>query len=247
MSAVFKEVYQDFRSGMPIAIWAFFSVVLVITGPFGTYATMTLQRRALFWVPVMALAITASTAIRAYVTSVLGLTDFKRGSLAVTALVSLVCAPPLYALPFLCDDLPAVRPGLLEVAVLVASASLGICSIRKSLAADAPPEPAAVSPRIFQRLEPQAQGKLMSISVRDHYVEVRTCWGISNVLLRLSDAIAETDPEPGGQVHRSHWVAWHAIQRVEQDGAKTVLHLLDGTQLPVSRANLCKLEERGLL
>ena len=204
-----------------------------------------------------ALALTATTAIRAYVISVLGLTDFKRGSLLITGLVSLVCVPPLYALPFLFDGLPTIRPGFLDVLVLVASASLGVCSLRKSLASDPPaaqssPEPAIAVPatpvpRILQRLEPEAHGKLMSISVRDHYVDVRTCGGVSSVLLRLSDAIAETEPVPDAQVHRSHWVAWDAVQRVEQDGARTVLHLHDGNQVPVSRANLGKLEDRGLL
>ena len=56
MSALLREIYQDFRSGLPIAIWAFFSFVLVMTGPFvlvmtgpfGTYATMGLEFRAVF-------------------------------------------------------------------------------------------------------------------------------------------------------------------------------------------------------
>ena len=64
MSALLREIYQDFRSGLPIAMWAFFSFVLVMTGPFvlvmtgpfvlvmtdpfGTYATMGLEFRAVF-------------------------------------------------------------------------------------------------------------------------------------------------------------------------------------------------------
>ena len=56
ISASLREIYQDFRSGLPIAIWAFFSFVLVMTGPFvlvmtgpfGTYATMGLEFRAVF-------------------------------------------------------------------------------------------------------------------------------------------------------------------------------------------------------
>ncbi len=247
MPRLLKAIYLDVRSGVPVAIWAFFSAVLAITGPFGTYATMSLDQRALFWLAAMALALSVTTVIRAYVVSVLGLQDFKRESLLIAGLVSVVLAPPLYGLPFLFDTMPEVHPGFLEIVVLVASASLGVCSLRKSFSS----EPIAVIeptvPKIIQRLDLHAHGRLMSLSVRDHYVDVRTHSGMSSVLMRLSDAIAEAEPVHGVQVHRSHWVAWDAIDRVQQDGPKTVLYLHDGLQVPVSRANVAKLEERGIL
>ncbi len=51
----------------------------------------------------------------------------------------------------------------------------------------------AVPPRLFQRIAPEAHGDLISISVRDHYVDVVTSAGQASLLMRLSDAMAEAD------------------------------------------------------
>jgi DNA-binding LytR/AlgR family response regulator len=60
------------------------------------------------------------------------------------------------------------------------------------------------SPPILNRVPVQRRGRLIALSVSDHYVEVLTDGGRSLVLMRLSDAIAETGPVKGLQIHRSH-------------------------------------------
>jgi DNA-binding LytR/AlgR family response regulator len=85
----------------------------------------------------------------------------------------------------------------------------------------------------------------MLVSVRDHYVDVLTDKGKASLLMRFSDAIAETSPEPGARVHRSYWVAWAAVAATERSGATLRLRLTDGTLVPVSRAQRATVEARG--
>jgi DNA-binding LytR/AlgR family response regulator len=65
--------------------------------------------------------------------------------------------------------------------------------------------------------------------------------------MRLSDAIRETGDSLGAQVHRSHWAGFDHVARVERLGDRALLHMNTGDQIPVSRANLPKLKEAGLL
>ncbi|MCB1397271.1 MAG: LytTR family transcriptional regulator, partial [Rhodobacteraceae bacterium] len=85
------------------------------------------------------------------------------------------------------------------------------------------------------------------LSVQDHYVEVVTTRGRELLLMRLSDAIAETEGCAGLQVHRSHWVALDQVQAAHRDGARAVLTLSDGREIPVSRTYVPAAKEAGLL
>lgn len=104
----------------------------------------------------------------------------------------------------------------------------------------------APQPRLLDRLAPEQRGRLYWISVRDHYVDVGTSQGVSSLLLRLSDAMVETAGEEGGQVHRSHWVAWGAVTSAERQRGKMVLILSDGARIPVSKTYRAEVEARGI-
>lgn len=113
------------------------------------------------------------------------------------------------------------------------------------------PEPAARPdtrrPAILDRLPLEVRGRLSHISVADHYVDVVTDKGHALVLMRLSDAIRETGDTPGLQVHRSHWVAIKAVERVERRGGKVVVVMASGTELPLSRSYVPTAKAAGLL
>jgi DNA-binding LytR/AlgR family response regulator len=72
----------------------------------------------------------------------------------------------------------------------------------------------------------------------DHYVEIHTDKGKSLILMRLSDAIAETEGVDGVRIHRSHWVAKQAISAVRRVDGRVVVQLATGDMLPVSRSYL---------
>lgn len=107
--------------------------------------------------------------------------------------------------------------------------------------------PAADSPPLLNRLPFDKRGPLLALSVEDHYVQVRTGKGTDMLLMRLSDAIQEVGATPGAQVHRSHWVAFASVTRAERKGDRAILTLIDGSEIPVSRANIQKIREAGLL
>jgi DNA-binding LytR/AlgR family response regulator len=54
--------------------------------------------------------------------------------------------------------------------------------------------------------------------------------------MRMRDAVAELDGVPGLQVHRSWWVAGEAVERVEKEGERMRLRLVNGMTVPVARS-----------
>lgn len=149
--------------------------------------------------------------------------------------------------PLNLQDLVGLAANVLAVGVVVA----GIVVYFSNATTDAtPPMPQAAKPeppRILQRLPLEKRGRLISISVQDHYVEVVTSAGSALILLRLTDAITEAPPVAGLQVHRSHWIATREVKSARRDGAKAVLTMSDGRDIPVSRTYVQAVKEAGLL
>lgn len=106
---------------------------------------------------------------------------------------------------------------------------------------------AQARPRILDRLPPQLRGQLFYLSMQDHYVDIRTDKGGALALLRLADAIAETEGVSGLQIHRSHWVARDAVKRAVRRDGKLALEMADGALLPVSRAMAQNVKAAGLV
>lgn len=95
---------------------------------------------------------------------------------------------------------------------------------------------ATIEPVFFKRI-PQHLGKiLISLSVSDHYLEIKTAKGSHLELLSLTKAIEELQDYAGFKIHRSHWVAKQAIAKKKWQGSRLFVILTDGTKLPVSRS-----------
>ncbi|WP_297801057.1 LytTR family DNA-binding domain-containing protein [uncultured Brevundimonas sp.] len=90
-------------------------------------------------------------------------------------------------------------------------------------------------PALLDRLERTNHQTLWALEAEDHYVRVHTDAGHELVLMRLADAIAETAPVEGQQVHRSWWVAKQAIKAAEMEGRTLMLKLERNIQIPVAR------------
>jgi hypothetical protein len=89
-------------------------------------------------------------------------------------------------------------------------------------------------------------GDLLRVSADDHYLHVHTEAAEARVFMRFRDALLELAHLPGFQIHRSHWVAAHAVLRVRAEGRRFVMDLCDGTVLPVSQSYLEPLRIAGL-
>lgn len=111
----------------------------------------------------------------------------------------------------------------------------------------AAPVVASAPPAILSRLTLPQRGKLLALSVADHYVDVITDRGTTLLLLRLGDAIRETAPVEGVQIHRSHWVALDAVKTVGRSDGKSWVELDSGHRMPVSRGYMAAARAAGLL
>lgn len=111
--------------------------------------------------------------------------------------------------------------------------------------ADRNAEPQA--PPLLDRVPYEKRESLVALSVEDHYVRVRTVKGEAMVLMRLADAIREVGDTVGLQVHRSHWVSLDQVTAVARTGDGAVLKMSCGPEIPVSRVNVGKIREVGLL
>ncbi|SDW20623.1 LytTr DNA-binding domain-containing protein [Albimonas donghaensis] len=103
----------------------------------------------------------------------------------------------------------------------------------------------ASGPPLLRRLPADKRGALLRLTMNDHYVSVATDGGEEMLLMRLGDAMDEAWPEEGLRVHRSHWVARRAVREVRRDGDRAALTLVNGEEIPVSRARLRDLREAG--
>lgn len=115
------------------------------------------------------------------------------------------------------------------------------------VAIPAPTTSSADNRRFLDRLPPHLGSDLIALEMEDHYVRAHTVLGSELILLRLRDAIAELSGIDGQQVHRSWWVARHAVEDVRRDGRNLRLVLPGGLEAPVARANVAMLKEQGWL
>ena len=90
---------------------------------------------------------------------------------------------------------------------------------------------------IFDRLPRRLGTDLIYLTVDDHYVEAHTRSGSAILLMRFSDACAELS-DRGLQVHRSYWVAKRYMKRLVRRDGRSVLRLITGEEIPVSRTYL---------
>lgn len=94
---------------------------------------------------------------------------------------------------------------------------------------------------------PPGFGPIHALRVEDHYTIALSAEGQEMLLLPLRDAIAAMQGREGMQVHRSWWVAHDAVRTARKKGRNVELELVDGTRVPVSRANVAAAREAGWL
>jgi len=254
-----REIQSFGRSSR---LWLTFGAVVLlfaITGPFDTDRVAFIPRLAYWlalhaaaWSVALAFALGGEFALRGRIESML----------VRMLLGSFVAAFPIGLVVGLLELAWFGRPITADSYAREVAVSLPLCGIFCALTYMAMsgdpglvkdrPEPAAEpsgtteieaprdgrAPPLLRRLAPQNRGRLLHISVEDHYSKVRTSSGSELILLRFSDAIGEAMPEPGMQVHRSHWVARDFVATLRAAGGKTTLALRDGSEIPVSRTFL---------
>ncbi len=156
------------------------------------------------------------------------------------------CSLIAAAISFLFDLVDRSQPNGLEIADETENPAAA--ENKSSIDPGSPPaHPHFIAqPPLLDRLPPKARGKLLYLSMQDHYVDVHTDMGSALVLMRLADAIGETGDTAGLQIHRSHWVALDAVDSTARRDGRLFLKMLDGALLPVSRSAVNAVKQAGI-
>lgn len=255
MIAFLSALRADLSRPLPYIAWASGTVVMAVAGPFGSYTALSVAERLAYWGSAMAAGVAVGISVRAFVFGSLGVVEPRRATLIVAVIATLLLTWPLRELAILLfPKQTGFTASLGDAALLIFSVALTIGAFREVMArgselARLTPliDEGSPLPKVVQRLEPELQGRLIAMTVRDHYVDIFTTQGRGAVLMRFADAMAEVAPEQGGQIHRSHWVAWWAVKAVERSPGKLWVRLCPELRLPVSRTYRDRLEARGLL
>jgi hypothetical protein len=233
-------------------------VTMSVAGPFGTYLELTPVNRVMYWggvfigvglcfelVAFLMLTHQGLARIPYYVRLCMAVAFASLpGALIVTGFESVFRAiDPSWAffstIWFFVAVIGLVMT-LVEYGPLSRAWVEAVASRRLDRAAS-PPDTATSPPELdrgsvfLDRLRPETGRDLVSISVEDHYLNVRTRTGRETLLLRLKDAEMELEDWPGMRVHRSHWVSLDAVRALERSGHSWSVMLENGQVLPVSR------------
>ncbi|MFC3726049.1 LytTR family DNA-binding domain-containing protein [Neoaquamicrobium sediminum] len=245
-----REMQRVAASPLPWAALAGAALVLGMVGPFGTYESLRLPARLAYWA-----AIVVSTYFLGFaVVSLLEKAIFaKRPGPAGFALIGAMAGVPVALFVWVLNrlvygtDVVFLLPLTLYVMAIAAVSSGVIAFFSARLAhAPAPAQPSAQRPKLIERLQPRLRGKLLYLSMQDHYVEVVTDKGSELILMRMSDAVDETAPVEGLQIHRSYWVASNAVTGTTRRDGRLILRMSDGAELPVSRNRIGAVKDAGL-
>lgn len=247
-----RETQRHLSNPRLLGVIAIVALLLGLSGPFGSYAALATPTRLVYWAILACVSYAATVMVgsllrrrldgRLHHPAAWALLIGIVAGLPVTALVVAVNLVTfgiergwgIIDLPWLWICVTAITTGATAVSII----------IRRSAAP--PSAPSEAPPALLQRVALPQRGPLVSLSVADHYVEVSTTKGRGLVLMRLSDAIRETHPTAGLQIHRSHWVALSAVARTLRADGRLFVELTDGRRLPISRGYLAAAREAGL-
>ena len=241
--------------------------LLAYLGPFGTWASLAVPDRLLFWTAAL-----GANWLVGHIAFTVTIRSFRARSRPIR--VGLVLAALAAAVPgtaavwlvvaFYLDHRPYAPSEIIEIYTQVCVLHLIIGSLvfhlteRMQRGRDAGGESSSSSERaentspatpeaaLLARLPVRTRAELLHLRMQDHYVEVHTAAGSELLLLRFRDALREVEGVDGLQVHRSHWVARNAVVGVDRrGGGRVALRLVNGSKVPVSRSFAPALKAQG--
>lgn len=107
-------------------------------------------------------------------------------------------------------------------------------------------ESISATPAFLALLPPHLRDGILCLENEDHYVRVHGREGSALVLMRMRDAAAQMGSR-GERVHRSWWVAREAVATIVRQDRSLKLRLVDGREVPVARASVATLRDKGWL
>lgn len=257
-SSTLRKLRDHLGHPSVLLIMAGVALVLGLSGPFDTYSAMRPGPRLIYWsllvVATYATGYASSLVMSGYLdhqalsrwvrTGIIGFVAGISVSFVLGAINLLALKDAQIPAVWLDTLVPAMVIALVVTALIeaVQPTSPGVENTGPENAGGAPRSPA-----LLERLTLDKRGALVSLSVSDHYVDVVTTKGREMLLVRLGDAIRETAPTAGLQVHRSHWVALDQVANVRRCAETAQVTTSTGGTIPVSRKYMNAVREAGLL
>jgi len=237
LGAVMKAIYHEVFTFVVIAAWASASVVTALAGPFGTFGASPFWWGLSYWASLIGVAIVLAAGIRVFFRFFVHGLKVWIEDVAVAVILSLVFGPMVLLInrSLTAEQAPGGLGVVLYIAVVFV-VSISTIALRHALinGGDVQAEAEAEQDRLLQRLDVPCDVRIEAVSSDNHHVKILTSDGQSHrLLMRLRDAINETDREVGFCIHRSHWVATRAIEQIHQRGGKERVELSCGVHLPV--------------
>ncbi|MDB5457264.1 MAG: response regulator receiver protein [Caulobacter sp.] len=240
---------RDWAVDLTVATLA--GLFLGLAGPFGSYLSAAPQVRVAYWVGCLWIgAVLFGVGLRL----VLWLGDRARlprwfslaaGAVIVAAPLALAVALIARGLwPFLKSYSPLDWYG--QCLVVAAPLVLAQAALRRDLLRPTP-GPAVVTAAKTPLAAEIASESLLCLQMEDHYVRVHRADGSRLVHATFGQAMAALSQVEGLQVHRSWWVARHAVAGAVTEGRKIRLILVNNLSVPVSRASVARLRQAGWL
>ena len=255
-----------------IAGAAFAAVLMTALGPFGTYDAMETPTRALYWFSVIGLIWLQSDLVSRFLERALT-GRVPRPNLTIPAIAAIIVALPATAVVIVVTQL--MMPGaqislgqtLWQVFVVILVFSLAFNNLggatseaaaegealeaerrmeEESLREEARhPIPDPPDATFRRRFPPGLNGRLLCLEMEDHYLRIHTDRGSDIILMRMSDAESALAGVEGLRVHRSWWVARDAVTDTRRDGARLLLRLENGLEVPVGKTYRAALRDAG--
>ena len=118
--------------------------------------------------------------------------------------------------------------------VVIAWVALNAPRLLTVKSTDAPDE-RPTGAAFLSKVPPELGTDIVALSAELHYLRVYTRQGDTLILYAFGRAVEQLDESLGQQIHRSHWVAYAAIEEIERKGEGGRIRVTGGTWLPVSR------------
>lgn len=231
-------------------IWIFLfgvSLILAITGPFGTFENLSFLGRFIYWTPLVLGANLFARLAARIVDHLCHRVSPLRWQLMMTLVFPSVFSPAVWMFNGLFAGPSMAMPSLAVITIQVFATTVAVGLLTHFMIRDA--SAVADKPvRLYARLSEGTQASIVRLTVNDHYVEVylddAQC---QRILMRFSDAVNEMDGTPGFCTHRSHWVAAAHVLRSIRERNREFLLLSDGAKVPVSKTYRETVQAAGFL
>ena len=233
--------------------WASTSIVVALSGPFGTFYSQPFLWRLMYWSVILGASIPISLVVRVFWNQVI-----QRDPLWLEDLLTVLTMTVAFG--FLLNVLnvwmignanhPAIDWRLTVLATFIISYAAAIIRNVFQAAAERESDQSSsqMRDRLLVRLDVPEGVRLSKVSSDNHHVRIATDDNAEHrVLMRLRDALSEIDVEQGMCVHRSHWVATNMIEKFDTVDGKEVVRLKCGREVPVGKKDRPELVKAGII